>query len=84
MFRAIFCPSSGVQDLDFFTTYGTISCAVVCRGFRACCLALRLRSAKQLRLRSAKQLRLGSAKQHARKPLHTTAQDIVPYVVKKI
>jgi hypothetical protein len=27
--------------------------------------------------------RLRSAKQHARKPLHTTSQDIVPYVVKK-
>jgi hypothetical protein len=25
-----------------------------------------------------------SAKEHARKPLHTTSQDIVPYVVKNL
>jgi hypothetical protein len=35
--------------LKFFTTYGTISCDVVCRGFRACCLALRLRLLRNLR-----------------------------------
>jgi hypothetical protein len=26
MFRANFCPSSGAQDLVFFTTYGIMSC----------------------------------------------------------
>jgi hypothetical protein len=26
MFRANFCPSSGAQDLSFFTTYGIMSC----------------------------------------------------------
>jgi hypothetical protein len=31
MFQANFCPSSGAQDLDFFTTYGTMSCYVVRR-----------------------------------------------------
>jgi hypothetical protein len=29
-------------------------------------------------------LRLRSAKQHARKPLHNTSQDIVPYVVNNL
>jgi hypothetical protein len=43
MFRANFCPSSGAQDLYFFTTYGIMSCYVVGRGFRACCLSLRVR-----------------------------------------
>jgi hypothetical protein len=28
--------------------------------------------------------RTRSAKQHARKPLHTTSQDLVPYVVKNL
>jgi hypothetical protein len=43
MFRANFYPSSGAQDLVFFTTYGIMSCYVVSRGFRACCLSLRVR-----------------------------------------
>jgi hypothetical protein len=47
MFRANFCPSSGAQDLVFFTTYGIMSCYVVGRGFWAWCLSLRTRSDKQ-------------------------------------
>jgi hypothetical protein len=43
MFRASFCPSSGAQDWDFFTTYGLMSCWCGRQVFRACCLALRVR-----------------------------------------
>jgi hypothetical protein len=43
MFRANLFPSSGAHELVFFTTYDIMSCYVVGRGFRACCLSLRVR-----------------------------------------
>jgi hypothetical protein len=42
MFWASFCPSSGAQDWDVFTTYGITSCWCGMQVFRACCLALRV------------------------------------------